>query len=352
MPRRPSPRETRRRESFNRGWRFQRGEPKGAGRALSYARLRPWILATGTELIVEGPVPERPKKPPKVKHPYLEPGFDDSAWRSVELPHDWGIEGPFRQELPGETGKLPWQGVGWYRKRFKVKAGDRTKSVLLEIDGAMAFSTVWLNGHLVGGWPYGYTSFCLDLTPWLRFGDDNVLAVRLDNPPDSSRWYPGSGLYRHVWLQTVPRLRFCHWGIFVSTPLVEPRRAVVEVDVTLENRTSKPQQPSIEVEVHRLGEDGAPLGPVLARATTAGHEPAAIDVLPDTYARRTLSVTLTRPKLWSLSKRHRYLATTRLVLGGRVVDEQQTRFGIRKIRVAPELGFLLNDEVVKLNGVC
>ena len=131
--------------------------------------------------------------------------FNDSGWRKLNLPHDWGIEGPFKQEYPGETGKLPWWGIGWYRNHLEVPASDQGKRIYLDVDGAMSHAKVWINGQFAGGWPYGYASWRVDLTPFVKFGADNVIAIRLDNPPDSSRWYPGGGIYRNVWLvKTAP----------------------------------------------------------------------------------------------------------------------------------------------------
>jgi beta-galactosidase len=167
----------RERLSFDAGWRFAKGDPAGSGQ-LDDARL----------------------KDPAVAVPAAQPGFDDAAWRKLDLPHDWGIEGPFKQEYPGETGKLPWWGVGWYRKHFTLPADDSGRRVYLDIDGAMSHAAVWVNGHYVGGWPYGYASWRVDLTPYAKPGADNVVAIRLDNPPESSRWYPGGGIYRNVWL--------------------------------------------------------------------------------------------------------------------------------------------------------
>ena len=139
--------------------------------------------------------------------------FDDSGWRMLDVPHDWGIEGPFRDDLPGDTGKLPWKGIGWYRKHFNVPAGDQGKRIFIDFDGAMANARVWLNGHEVGGWPYGYQPFRLELTPHVKFGSDNVLAVRLDTAHWGSRWYPGAGLYRNVWLVKTNPVHVAHWGV-------------------------------------------------------------------------------------------------------------------------------------------
>ena len=205
----PAPRE---RLSFNAGWRFTKGDPAGSGDKLDYKSLKPWLLATGPELSTNSPPATRPEGNPPGEVPYAQPGFDDSDWRKLNLPHDWGVEGPFKQEYPGETGKLPWWGVGWYRKHLSVPASDSDRQYALEVDGAMAYASVWLNGQWVGGWPYGYASWCLDLTPFLKPGADNVLAIRLDNLPDSSRWYPGGGVYRNVWLVKTAPIHIGHWG--------------------------------------------------------------------------------------------------------------------------------------------
>ena len=131
---------------------------------------------------------------------YVQPDFDDSSWRRINLPHDWAIEGPFTRAGGGGMGRLPSAGVGWYRKKLNIPAADAGKSIFLDVDGAMSYSTVWLNGQIVGGWPYGYASWRVDLTPYVKPGGENELVIRLDNPPDSSRWYPGGGIYRNVWL--------------------------------------------------------------------------------------------------------------------------------------------------------
>src|SRR5580765_3386870 len=153
--------------------------------------------------------------------------FDDAGWRKFDLPHDWGVEGAFNQDFPGETAKLPYWGVGWYRKHFSVPASERGKQFYLDVDGAMSNAKVWINGHDVGGWAYGYTSWRVDLTPHLRFDGENVIAIRLDNPPDSSRWYPGGGIYRNVWLTKTSPVHVAKWGTFVTTPQVTDSSATV-----------------------------------------------------------------------------------------------------------------------------
>src|SRR5881394_3273702 len=168
---------TRERNSFNADWRFQKDDPPGTEGQLAYERVKPWVIATGNEFINGERKPVRPDGDPGKDIAYVQTGFNDRDWRALNLPHDWGIEGPFKQEYPGETGKLPWWGVGWYRKHFKLEPSDAGKQISLEIDGAMSYANVWLNGHYVGGWPYGYASWALDLTPYLKSdGGENVIA--------------------------------------------------------------------------------------------------------------------------------------------------------------------------------
>src|SRR5262249_9142919 len=136
---------------------------------------------------------------------YVQADFDDNSWQQINLPHDWAIAGPFTHSGGGGMGRLPTAGIGWYRKRLEIPATDADKKISLDVDGAMSYAAVWLNGKFIGGWPYGYTSWRVDLTPFVKFGGTNELVIRLDNPPNSSRWYPGAGIYRNVWLtKTAP----------------------------------------------------------------------------------------------------------------------------------------------------
>ncbi len=338
---------------FNEGWRFHRGEAPEAGETLAYARIRDWILPTGAELIHAG-VARKPARPLGQPEPgagvsFVQPDFDDSGWQALTLPHDWAITGPFEQQLPGETGKLPFQGTGWYRKRFPLPAADAGKQLLLDLDGAMAYSTVWLNGHLVGGWPYGYTSYRLDLTPYVRPGAENVLALRLDNPPDSSRWYPGSGLYRNVWLVKTGEVRVRQWGTFVTTPRITADEALVNVDVYVENLGSTQAPLGITTRVYELDADGHRAAAPVATSETLSCDltaPASRQVM------RSNLLHVPQPKLWSLEQRHRYVAETSLTQDDRVLDRVETPFGIRTAVMDPDRGFLLNGRPVKIQGVC
>ncbi len=351
MPKKVPGTPPRQRISFNDGWRFHRGDAPDADGALGYAKLRSYVLATGTELINAG-VRDKPRRPPGDPGSgvsFVRPSFDDGAWRALDLPHDWGIEGPFDAALPGETGKLPWHGVGWYRKRFELVAASAAERIELELEGAMSFSSVWLNGRFVGGWPYGYTTFRLDLTPHVRVGGENVLAIRLDNPELSSRWYPGAGIYRNVWLERTGLLRIARGSHFVTTPRISARSAIVNIDAVIENLTNESLTVEMTTRVYRLDRNG-----VRAKKPVAVSEPDSFGVDPARarVAARANLVVVSRPELWSLEARNRYVAVTTLSEGERVLDEVETPFGIRSVAIDPDHGFSLNGKRVPLQGVC
>ncbi len=334
---------------FDAGWRFHRHDPETVGSDLGRESLRPWLLPQTNAFTTYSPAPhQRPAgAEPGANLACVNPNYDDSGWRSLDLPHDWGIEGPFDQSLPGETGKLPWQGTGWYRKTFALPAADAGRRLALEIDGAMSHSAVWLNGRFVGGWPYGYSSFSLDLTPFARTGADNTLVIRLDNPPESSRWYPGGGLYRHVRLVKTSPVRVATWGVFVTTPAVTPDSAVVDVRVETENQNNSPVQVKVAVAVHALDPDGRPAAEPAARS-----EPQRFDVKPGLPRQTSFSLRVASPRLWAPGSPQRYVAVTTVSRADVVVDRVETPFGIRSLSVDPDRGLVLNGTPVRLNGVC
>lgn len=335
---------------FNADWRFTQGDPDGAAAELSYEKLKPWLLAATADFGSPGETPPvRPEGNPGASVAYVQPNFDDGAWRKLALPHDWGIEGPFDQDHPGETGKLPWWGVGWYRKSFDVPAGDRAKRVHLDVDGAMSYAAVWLNGHFVGGWPYGYNSWRVDLTPFLKPGEKNVLAIRLDNPRDSSRWYPGGGIYRNVWLVKTAPVHLAHGGTFVHTPAVSRESATVEIRATVENSTSAAAgNLQVSSVIYALDEHGAKVGPALASGprTSVARSPAGRQALV------VQSLALPQPRLWSPQMPQRYVAVATLTQNGEAIDVYETPFGVRTIAVDAARGFVLNGERLPLRGVC
>ena len=268
------------------------------------------------------------------------PAFDDAAWRAVRLPHDWSSEGPFGAEYASGNGYAPG-GVGWYRKHFRLEATDTNKLVAVEFDGIYDYSQVWVNGHFVGGRPYGYSSFECVLTPLVRFGAENVLAVRVDHSRFAdSRWYTGSGIYRHVRLRLTDRLRVAHWGTHITTPEVTTDSATVRIETVVANGTGQAQAFSLETEV--CMPDGRPAGSITATGT-----------LPDgTNQTVVQQIKLAGPQLWCLGSPALYSLRSRLSRGGELVDEIGTPFGIRTLRFDPGKGFFLNGTSVKLKGVC
>jgi len=216
--------------------------PAGGSKPMA-VRLEPWRFLAG---------------PPPAG--WTDASFDDRAWQQVDLPHDYAIAGPYTPAVSVSMGQLPSPGVVWYRRSFRLSPGDRGKSIFLDIDGAMSYSMVWLNGQFVGGWPYGYASFRLDLTPYVRADGHNVLAIRLDNPvpkdsdwpSGSSRWYAGGGIYRHVWLVKTSPVHVGQWGTYVTTPQVAPDAATVNVQVTLDNDTTRDASVIVRTEIFEL----------------------------------------------------------------------------------------------------
>ena len=265
--------------------------------------------------------------------------FDDTDWRQLNLPHDWGIEGPFDIDLPGDTGKLPWSGVGWYRKTFNLPASDQNRRIALEMDGAMSDATVWLNGQKVGGWAYGYSSWMLDLTPFVQFGAANTLAIRLNNAPQSSRWYPGGGIYRDVHLLKTAPIHVAHWGTQVTTK-TEGRTTRVNAKTTLRNDSDKAQNVRLISTI--LDSDFK---------TVAKHE-TAVNLNAGTEQIVDENLAIDAAKLWTLQDRHRYILVSQIAQGEQILDRYNTQFGVRSIEWDAAKGFLLNGEHVYLQGVC
>lgn len=338
----------RERVSFNTGWKFFRGEDPDAGESLAYERVKAWMLPTGEHLL--NYVPPQPVTPAPRTGWWLnfpKPEFDDSGWRTLDVPHDWGIESAFVQDLPGSTGKLPWAGTGWYRKKFALPAEDAGRRVYLEFDGAMSYALVWCNGQIAGGWAYGYSSWRVDLTPFVKPGAENVIAVRLSPPRESSRWYPGAGIYRNVWLTKTADVAVAHWGVTVTTPEIAPDHALVYVGVTLENKGAGAAAVQASVRLYAADANGQPTGEPVAIS-----ESQAANVGPGRQAHVAHTLRVATPKLWSLRERNRYVAETRVERDGRVVDTVRTPFGIRSLSVSATDGFKLNGEHVPIRGVC
>ncbi|HEX4349689.1 MAG TPA: glycoside hydrolase family 2 TIM barrel-domain containing protein, partial [Verrucomicrobiae bacterium] len=332
-------------ESLDADWRFAKDDPADATTDLSYTAAMPWLMPMQNGFTTKPPVaPPADNFAGNVS--YTQPGFDDSGWRKLNLPHDFGIEGPFQQALPGETGKLPWFGVAWYRKHFDVPADDAGKQLYLDVDGAMAYSTVWINGHCVGGWPYGYASWRVELTPYINFGGANTLAIRLNNPKDSSRWYPGGGIYRNVWLTKMSPVHVAHWGTYITTPVIGPGEALVDVKNTVENQTTNDAELSVETKIYELDTNGIRQGDVVAG------ESASLTVPAGTNATCGVELSVANPKLWDIEEPNRYVAITTVSQDGKICDAVENNFGIRTTEFTTTAGFLLNGKRVRINGVC
>ncbi|KAM7196272.1 glycoside hydrolase [Naviculisporaceae sp. PSN 640] len=336
--------------SINAGWRFQRFTSNPD--SLSYNTLKSFILPSGNDFIAGSKRQKPSATAPGADIKFVQANFDDSSWTQLNLPHDWAIKGPFG--APGVSsgmGKLPSNGVGWYRKNLTFTTDDAKKTVYLDIDGAMSYSAVWLNGKLVGGWPFGYASFRLDLTPYLKVGSDNILAIRLDNPLDNSRWYPGAGIYRNVWLVKVEPLHVAQYGTYITTPKVSAQSATVNLNVTVENTGASSQQVNVVTTVHPIDAASGQPGSEVASFSKATANLAA-------GAKQILSgsVTITNPALWGpvpAQKPNLYLAETVVSLpDGATLDTYTTQFGIRSVTYDINKGIHVNGQYVRVQGLC
>ena len=349
---------TRRRELFDDGWRCSKNAPAGAP-SLSYGQTKQWSLPTGNAFI-SNPASrhERPAGNLGDGISYVGAGFDDGAWQAVTLPHDYAIAGPFTNNVSANMGRLPATGVGWYRKRFDVPAGDAGKSVFIDFDGAMAYCLVWVNGQFAGGWPYGYSSFRVDITPYVKPGESNSVAVRVDNlnpagtnwDQGTSRWYPGAGIYRDVWLVTTQPVHVSQWGTFVRTPQVSAASATIELDVTVDNDSEAAATASITTELYEVDSAGSASGNAVS--TIAAVE---LQVAAKSSAVAKTSGTISAPKRWGpppTQQPNLYAAVTLVSVGGVVVDAYRTNFGVRTLELSPDRGLIVNGEAIKVKGVC
>jgi beta-galactosidase len=307
------------RESFNQGWKF-----------VKY--FNAFNEAASTD-----------KEPENLQLPTV----NDNNWRSLDLPHDWGIEGPFNDTLENNTGLLPWKGIGWYRKHFNISENDNGKRIYISFDGAMANAKVWLNGKYVGEWPYGYTSFQLDLTPYIITGKENIIAVRLDTKNWDSRWYPGAGIYRNVWIEKTSQLHVSYNGVFCSTPEIKKERGIVSVETEVENHFNEPVPVTIRAQVYKLNEKFEPTGAPVAESSLVT---ATVPGMKNHDFR--LDIPVANPVLWNVFKPELYRVAVSVSQGGTVTDRYETNFGFRTIIFTPRDGMLVNGNRVEINGVC
>jgi beta-galactosidase len=287
-------------ENFNRGWRFTKGDVAGAEAA----------------------------------------DFNDAAWTSVRLPHDWAIAGPHDPKEWGHTGKLPWKGVGWYRKTFTLAPEYAGKEIYLDFDGVMAFPKVYVNGKLAGSWDYGYTSFRIDATKFVKFGQPSTVAVRVDTTNHGSRWYPGAGIYRKVTLVIANPVHIAQWGTYITTPEIQTNAATVRVRTAIENQLNARSEVTAGVVIRD------PAGKEVASGSTHA------ELAPMQSHWFDESFHVTNPELWGIETPNLYTATTTVRAGDKIVDEQTTNFGIRTAEFTANDGFHLNGKRVQLKGVC
>ena len=276
----------------------------------------------------------------KLSHDLPKETFNDSSWRELSLPHDWAIEGPFQKSLPNRTGKLPWQGVGVYRKTFKVSGPSVLDRFFIDFDGAMSHAKVWLNGKYLGMWPNGYNSFRIELTKAIHLDKQNHLCVILNNPINSSRWYPGAGIYRNVWLVKTGDFAVSHNGIFVQSKVLDQRSAEIKIQVELENRTQAKKTFSL---VHKLFD---------ASALVLEKKSSVFELESGMKSEFNEQLILQNPKLWGIEKPHLYKLKTYVYEGEKLVDQVENTFGIRSINFDANKGFFLNGKKIKLKGVC
>ena len=266
--------------------------------------------------------------------------FNDRGWQAVTLPHDWSIEGPFDPQWASATGFLPG-GVGWYRRTFALPEASASCRVFLHFDGVYCNSEVWINGHFLGKRPSGFASFRYDLTPFLKHGEENAVAVKVDHSHYAdARWYTGSGIYRNVFLIQTDPVHIQQWGVFVTTPTVTAEQAEIAAEVSLHNHTNSPADVQIALTLC----DSA--GIVVAEAE------AAISVPPggEQSVRQLLS--LTQPRLWSVEQPELYTLRTELRRNGEAIDREDTPVGLRAFHFDADQGFFLNGQNLKLKGVC
>lgn len=269
--------------------------------------------------------------------------FADTSWRTLDVPHDWSIEGPFAEQNPttGAGGFLP-SGVAWYRKHFRLPCPITGRRVFIEFDGIMQNSDVWINGAHLGHRPFGYVSFRYELTQHLRADEDNIIAVRADTSAQpASRWYSGAGIYRHVRLIVTDAVHFDTWATFVSTPTITDDFAVVRVQSKVINQSAAARPVSLQVTL--FDPDGR---------TIATAESAATSALPGATVHLSQDLTLKNPALWQLERPTLHRAVVRLQSSGTTLDEETATFGIRDAHFEAATGFWLNGRNLKIKGVC
>ena len=287
-------------------------------------------------------------------------GFDDDEWRLLDLPHDWSIEGQFKEfrdenwnqfmNLDFRIGYLP-QGIGWYRKSFYIPKDYENKKITIQFDGVYRNSDVWINGIHLGHRPYGYSTFYYDLTPHLKFGNNNTIAVKVDNLGVSSRWYAGSGIYRKVILIITDKIHIGQFGTYWTTPNVNEKEAEINIKTTIDNETTNSiNSKIIDVKINLISE-------IYQGSSEMGNEKPIESITTEVNLKKSTNeiaqtITINNPKLWSPIYPNLYRIKSIIVKEGKIIDEYWTPLGLRSFRFDPDQGFFLNDKNIKFKGVC
>jgi beta-galactosidase len=275
------------------------------------------------------------------------PNFDDSQWRVVDLPHDWSIEdipgtaSPFNPDAAGQVGTgFTVGGTGWYRKSFNVPQNLNGKRLMILFEGIYMNADVWINGKHLGNHPYGYTSFWYDLTDWVKYGQENILSVQVKNEGQNSRWYSGSGIYRHVWLRVTNPVHIEQWGTSVTTPEITAVFAKIKINTRLVNKSVK--ESSVRLVTRILDKSGNEK----ARSEN-------LQAIPAGELQEIINeIRIEKPERWSVDSPVLYTAVSEVYSDDQVIDKQETKFGIRIISFDIEKGFQLNGVSVELKGGC
>lgn len=264
--------------------------------------------------------------------------FDDSTWRNLNLPHDWAIEGPFDKKHDARTGGLPIYGTAWYRKHFVVDAIHKGSLITVEFDGVMNNAEVYLNDKKVGERPFGYIGFEVDLTPYIKFGKENVIAVRVNPKELSARWYPGAGIYRNTYLNIKNQVNVAYNGTYITTPKITDKEAEVVIKTRIENKNNLEGSYSLKTTIF----------------TSLGEEVSSTKSIINFNSDRAIEdrLIVENPKLWDLDNPYLYTAKSEVLKNGKTIDNYETTFGIRSINYSKEKGFELNGKQVKFKGVC
>src|SRR6202034_2269949 len=260
------------------------------------------------------------------------PEFFDADWRTLDLPHDWSIEGGFDANAPSSyCGAYLPAGIGRYRKQFRVPDSYKDRKLTIEFDGIYQLSEVWINGHYLGKRPYGYVPFFYDLTPHVKFGSENVIAVKVDNSHQTNcRWYSGSGIYRHTWLLSTNKIHIAHCGTFVSSPQIAKETATLHVSTRVSNESGNAASCTLVTTV--IDHDG---NAIQSSETTQ-------DIAPGKDIEFLQQIKVPSPRLWSVANPYMYKVRSKLQGQGRMGDEYETPVGIREAVFDADRGFLLN----------